>query len=559
MDKDFNAVNSNLELQTPNDTNRVSRSSNYHIVNEDVDHTEDIEQLEDMGFNKDTVRKLYLFYNPRTIDRAIEYLSTVEGKIQHNFYKSSFSKRGQCYICGMPKSEHIKDEDDEEDEDSHLDDIIDIGDKEEDSSPIDLYEEKKEEELDIKPITNNNKVIVEDEDNEKVAPLITSKYSKYSYNRVYCGVCFTRLTEKEIQELDCLECHHTCCMTCWFEYLSTNILQAKVSELKCFTYKCPTVLPEEFIMSIIKSDSKLVSKYKNFKQKSEILKCPTKKFCPEPDCQSFIEMKEGEDKYVQCELGHKYCYVCLKPWHGDKPCDEILDKDFQIWKKGKVIKQCPRCKFYTEKNEGCNHMTCAECKYMWCWLCLGEYTENHYREGKCNGLQFYKGDKVPDKIPRQYRPVHRHVRHNETDEERRQRLANVPTAIFRRVGSEDYEDYIDYRYIICLELFFNNVKDVTYYEHDGCLMFFFVIIDFVFLSVAHGLIAMWAQVTSHDYACRGLTNIIVLLTAILLLLPFQIFTTCFIIIESILMCWWPKYCLIYQLYTCAFYHSVDIC
>ena len=58
MDKDFNAVNSNLELQTPNDTNRVSRSSNYHIVNEDVDHTEDIEQLEDMGFNKDTVRKL---------------------------------------------------------------------------------------------------------------------------------------------------------------------------------------------------------------------------------------------------------------------------------------------------------------------------------------------------------------------------------------------------------------------------------------------------------------------------------------------------------------------
>ena len=108
MDKEFNVVNSNLELHTPNDTNRVSRSSNYHIVNEDVDHTEDIEQLEDMGFNKDTVRKLYLFYNPRTIDRAIEYLSTVEGKIQHNFYKSSYSKRGQCYICGMPKSEHIK-------------------------------------------------------------------------------------------------------------------------------------------------------------------------------------------------------------------------------------------------------------------------------------------------------------------------------------------------------------------------------------------------------------------------------------------------------------------
>ena len=125
-------------------------------------------------------------------------------------------------------------------------------------------------------------------------------------------------------------------------------------------------------------NGKLTDKYKIFKQRAEIFLSKDKKFCPEPDCQSFIEMKEGEDKYVQCELGHKYCYVCLKPWHVDKPCDEILDKDFQIWKKGKVIKQCPRCKFYTEKNEGCNHMTCSKCKYQFCWICGGKYYSNHF-------------------------------------------------------------------------------------------------------------------------------------------------------------------------------------
>ena len=95
-----------------------------------------------------------------------------------------------------------------------------------------------------------------------------------------------------------------------------------------------------------------------------------------------------ENKYVQCENGHKDCYICLKKWHGQKECDEEVDKEFQIWKKDKIVKRCPRCKIYTEKNKGCNHMTCSECKFMWCWLCEGEYSDIHYIHGQCKGLQF---------------------------------------------------------------------------------------------------------------------------------------------------------------------------
>ena len=32
-----------------------------------------------------------------------------------------------------------------------------------------------------------------------------------------------------------------------------------------------------------------------------------KKFCPEPDCNSYL--KKGKDKYVKCENGHQYCYI----------------------------------------------------------------------------------------------------------------------------------------------------------------------------------------------------------------------------------------------------------
>ena len=34
------------------------------------------------------------------------------------------------------------------------------------------------------------------------------------------------------------------------------------------------------------------------------------------------------------------------------------------WTKDKRVKRCPRCQIYTKKNEGCNHKTCACCKYQ---------------------------------------------------------------------------------------------------------------------------------------------------------------------------------------------------
>ena len=44
----------------------------------------------------------------------------------------------------------------------------------------------------------------------------------------------------------------------------------------------------------------------------------------------------------------------------------------------------------TEKNGGCNHITCKICQYEWCWLCNQEYKMGHFDSGKCKGLQFFK-------------------------------------------------------------------------------------------------------------------------------------------------------------------------
>ena len=58
-----------------------------------------------------------------------------------------------------------------------------------------------------------------------------------------------------------------------------------------------------------------------------------------------------------------------------------MEKYFLKWKKNKRVKICARCKMFKVKNEECNYMTYASCKYQWCWLCEGQFSYVHYNSG----------------------------------------------------------------------------------------------------------------------------------------------------------------------------------
>ena len=152
---------------------------------------------------------------------------------------------------------------------------------------------------------------------------------------------------------------------------------------------------KNFILKHINNDEQLLNKYQKFKKRAGIINDQNKRQCPQPDCESFLE-KSKKTNYVKCENGHEYCFECLKPPHGNKKCDEMTEKDFLKWKKKRRVKRCPKCNIYTEKNEGCNHMTCVSCKYQWCWLCEGEYTYDNYKSGKCEGFQFVRADNIKE-------------------------------------------------------------------------------------------------------------------------------------------------------------------
>ena len=326
-----------------------TRRSTY-IPSPETDYAKDENTLKEIGFDEAMIKKVYIFLKPRNIDEAIELMTSIDGIYQHDFYECRANSNNKlCFICKKERQFHIGE---------------------------------------------NRMTIGEEEDYPSQRD--SSQFRISDGTEKECLICLESF-DRNVGII--LQCGHFCCDNCFYNYLKTQINSAKVAKLQCFIKDCDYVLNEDFILEKLKDDKALVDKYKVFKQRAEIFLSKDKKFCPEPDCNSYLQ--QSKDKYVQCENGHKYCYICLKKWHGKSPCDEELDKDFQIWKKDKVVKQCPRCKIYTEKNEGCNHMTCTECKYQWCWLCEGEYQEGHFRRGTCNGLQFAKinflseKDKVP--------------------------------------------------------------------------------------------------------------------------------------------------------------------
>jgi uncharacterized protein with PQ loop repeat len=154
-------------------------------------------------------------------------------------------------------------------------------------------------------------------------------------------------------------------------------------------HKCGYSLSENFVKSIIGEDTQLLQKYDKFLTRRKLMESNKKiKFCPFPDCDGYAEKTKKKEKIVKCNFGHEFCFQCGNKPHPDQKCSEIVDKDFEVWKSKRVLKRCPHCKFWTEKNEGCNHMTCVQCKFQWCWLCQKECLIGHFSSGSCKGCQF---------------------------------------------------------------------------------------------------------------------------------------------------------------------------
>ena len=353
---------------------------------------EDIKTLEEMGYERKMINKVYILLQPASIERAVDYMSEINGIYQHDFFENHNKGKDKniCFICQRPRK-------------CHLDYIPEEFLIENNNINVNNNQNNNNENnflIDIEENRNNNSrdsfSFDFREEEDKFIPSLkkNSIDNKNKVNNKECSICFDEMEDDEIKS-NALECGHVCCTQCWTNYFKTLITDAKVEQIKCIDHECKEEVPEEFLFKFIQNDKKLTGKYEKFKKRALIINDPNKKQCPKPDCESYLE-KSKKTNYVKCKNGHQFCFECLRPPHGSSSCDQLLEKDFLKWKKNRVVKKCPRCHIFTEKNEGCNHMTCTSCKYQWCWLCLGHYSYGHYASGACSGHQFTKANNLKE-------------------------------------------------------------------------------------------------------------------------------------------------------------------
>lgn len=97
---------------------------------------------------------------------------------------------------------------------------------------------------------------------------------------------------------------------------------------------------------------------------------------------------------------HTFCLKCKHSAHVGKNCEKGIDCEFSkfVNQSNHYVKKCPKCGFFIQKNHGCNHMTCAnaECKYEFCWICMGKYKQGHYNNilSRCFKMQNTKQDSL---------------------------------------------------------------------------------------------------------------------------------------------------------------------
>lgn len=61
--------------------------------------------------------------------------------------------------------------------------------------------------------------------------------------------------------------------------------------------------------------------------------------------------------------------------YGEKRIQRAIEESDSMELITITSKQCPNCKSWLQKLDGCNKMTCSKCQCYFCWLCLAKLSK----------------------------------------------------------------------------------------------------------------------------------------------------------------------------------------
>eukprot|EP00088_Acartia_fossae_P015272 TRINITY_DN18340_c0_g1_i1.p1 TRINITY_DN18340_c0_g1~~TRINITY_DN18340_c0_g1_i1.p1 ORF type:complete len:516 (-),score=99.03 TRINITY_DN18340_c0_g1_i1:35-1582(-) len=204
-----------------------------------------------------------------------------------------------------------------------------------------------------------------------------------------CAVCACDLPDQDFTSPK--GCGHNFCVNCWQMHFEIQINQGVSTTMSCMTVGCDNLVDEDMVLStIMKRD--LVVKYKHLSF-LEYVRChPNLRFCPGPNCPIVIKAEDCVSKSASCVMcKSRFCFKCGNSYHAPTDCETIkrwLTKCADDSETANYIsantKDCPKCNICIEKNGGCNHMQCYNCKHEFCWMCLGDWRSHGSEYYECS-------------------------------------------------------------------------------------------------------------------------------------------------------------------------------
>lgn len=169
--------------------------SDYYYSNMKLD-------LIEMGFKRETINNIMMFFEPRTIEKVIELMTKHKGVWQHNFIEDEGNR---CLIC--------------EEEADHLDKKI----KNKYKTKFVYFNES------LKDSFLSNKSL-----NDSISKQDIQLYKTQLAND--CNVCFNEINHKERKTVS-IQCNHLFCKSCWLDHLTENIINGNVIICLTFIYR----------------------------------------------------------------------------------------------------------------------------------------------------------------------------------------------------------------------------------------------------------------------------------------------------------------------------------
>jgi len=207
-----------------------------------------------------------------------------------------------------------------------------------------------------------------------------------------CEICFDDVPASQARAAPC---GHFFCADCYRGYLATAVASGPGSVMTtCPDAGCQAAVPLALWEELL--DEAQLARHRRFRAENFVGFARDLRWCPGANCGKCVRAGAAITS-VKCApngCGYAFCVRCGEESHQPVSCKALAtwvekcqnESETANWILANT-KRCPKCQCRIEKNQGCNHMQCQQCKYDFCWMCLGPWGDHGGTTGgyyKCN-------------------------------------------------------------------------------------------------------------------------------------------------------------------------------